>query len=105
MVTILRISMPLKITLIQKCDKTMKELLDKVLDTINNHVTYHTWYTYGEVEEYEKYVSFEVYGYSDQGEGMEWIEYWSIDSDGKIYTEDTTYNSFEDFAKEWMGFN
>ena len=80
----------------------MKILLDKVLDTINNHVTYHNWYSYGEIEEYATYVSFDVYGYSDQGEGREWTEHWSIDNEGKIYTEDTTYDNYEEFLREWM---
>lgn len=79
----------------------MGELLEKVLDTIYNHYTYHCWYSYGNVEEHDTYASFEVYGCSDQGEGSEWTEYWSIDKEGKIYTEDTTYNSYEEFLKEW----
>jgi len=79
----------------------MKELLEKVLDTIYHYKTYHNWYCYGNVEEHDTYVSFEVYGHSDQGEGADWTECWSIDSAGKIYSEDTVWNCFEDFLTEW----
>ena len=47
-------------------------------------------------------MSFEVHVHSDKWEGDDWVEYWSIDNEGKIYSEDTIYNSFEEFAKEWM---
>lgn len=46
-------------------------------------------------------MSFEVHVQSDSGEGYEWEEYWSIDNEGKIYSEDETYNSFEEFLREW----
>lgn len=36
-----------------------------------------------------------------KGEGSEWIEHWSIDDEGKIYSEDTTYNTYEEFLREW----
>lgn len=80
----------------------MSKLLEKVLNTVYNHHTYHNWYSYGNVEEHDSYVSFEVYGHNDQGEGADWIEYWSVDNEGKIYTEDTTYNDYEEFLREWV---
>ena len=50
---------------------------------------------------YDTSVSFEVHVTSDQGEGSEWIEIWSIDNDGKIYSEDTIYENYEEFLGEW----
>lgn len=79
----------------------MKELLDKVLDTILNYRTYHNDYYTGNVIEYDNYISFEVYGHSDQGEGSDWTECWSIDNEGRIYTEDTTYENYNEFLKDW----
>ena len=80
----------------------LENLYEEVTDLIYNYRCYHVWYTYG-----NKYVfpngsiSFDVYGFSDQGEGAEWTEYWSIDTDGKIYTNENVYDSIEDFKREW----
>ena len=46
-------------------------------------------------------IEFDVYASSDQGDGEEWTENWSIDSDGKIYTKDNVYNNIEDFKRDW----
>jgi hypothetical protein len=77
------------------------ELYDKVSNVLYGFKSYHCWYLCCNETYYDTSVSFEVHVTSDQGEGSEWIEYWSIDNDGKIYSEDTTYNSFEEFLGEW----
>jgi hypothetical protein len=51
---------------------------------------------------YDTSVSFEVHVHSDKGDGSEWIEYWYIDNEGKIYSEDTTYDTYEEFLREWV---
>lgn len=82
----------------------LHELFDKVDRAVwDYNADYHARYFIGDTKWYNDniYVSFEVNGHSDQGFGSDWTEYWSIDSDGKIYTEDKTYNDFEDFLKDW----
>ena len=76
-------------------------LYDKISDVLYGFKSYHCWYLCCNETYYDTSVSFEVHVTSDQGEGSEWIEIWSIDNDGKIYSEDTTYNSFEEFLGEW----
>ena len=76
-------------------------LYEKISDVLYGFKSYHCWYLCCNETYYNTSVSFEVHVSSDQGEGSEWIEYWSIDNDGKIYSEDTTYNSFEEFLGEW----
>lgn len=76
-------------------------LYNKISDVLYGFKSYHCWYLCCNETYYDTYVYFEVHVTSDQGEGSEWIEYWSIDNEGKIYSEDTTYNSFEDFLREW----
>ena len=81
----------------------LSELFDKVTTDIYNYSSYHVWYTYGNeywAKDYS-YVTFEVYGHSDQGHGADWTEYWSINSDGWIYTEDNIYKTYEDFKNNW----
>lgn len=68
----------------------------------NTWRSYHCSYYCGEVNfSTSTSIQFDVYVTSDQGEGAEWTEHWSIDNDGKIYTEDDVYNSIEDFKREW----
>lgn len=80
----------------------LENLYEEVTDLIYNYRSYHVWYTYG-----NKFVSpngsisFDVYGFSDQGEGAEWTEYWSIDTNGKIYTSENVYDNIEEFKKDW----
>ena len=78
-----------------------ENLYDKISDVFYGFKSYHCWYLCCNETYYDTSVSFEVRVTSDQGEGSEWIEYWSIDNDGKIYSEDTTYNNFEEFLGEW----
>jgi hypothetical protein len=47
-------------------------------------------------------MSFEVHITSDQGESSEWTEHWSIDDKGRIYSENTIYESYEEFLSEWQ---
>lgn len=76
-------------------------LYEKISDVLYGFKSYHCWYLCCNEIYYDKSVSFEVHVNSDQGEGSEWIEYWYIDDEGKIYSENTTYNSFEEFLGEW----
>lgn len=76
-------------------------LYNKISDVLYGFKSYHCWYLCCNETYYDTSVSFEVHVTSDQGEGSEWIEYWSIDDDGKIYSEDTTYNTYEEFLREW----
>ena len=73
------------------------EIFDEVTSIIWNYESYHVCYTYGDEHwEGNDRVTFEVRGHSDQGEGADWTEDWSIDCDG-IHTEDGTYKTLEDF--------
>ena len=78
-------------------------LFEKVVDTVNKYTTYHCdYYCNNEIwREDGMGVSFEVHVHSDQGEGADWTEDWSIDSDGKIYAHSEIYNDFETFSKDW----
>lgn len=78
-----------------------ENLYNKISDVLYGFKSYHCWYLCCNETYYDTSVSFEVHVTSDQGEGSEWIEYWSIDNDGKIHSEDTTYNNFEEFSLEW----
>lgn len=83
----------------------LQNLYYKVSEKIDDYYSYHVWYSCGQPEWNNDFtqISFEVFGTSDQGEGSEWIEHWSIDSDGKIYSseEDKPWESFEEFKANW----
>ena len=80
----------------------VEEILEKVRKIIDDYRSYHTFYCAGE-ETWGKYgVSFVVFGFSDQGEGSEWRENWSIDTDGKIFASEQLYENFEEFEKDWI---
>jgi len=80
---------------------TIEEIFDEVTSIIWNYQSYHVYYSYGNgIWRGHDSVSFEVYGHSDQGEGADWTEDWSIDCNG-IHTEDRTYKTLEDFKNEW----
>ena len=77
-------------------------LYDKVSNVLDGFKSYHCWYfCYNEKWEYES-LYFEVHITSDQGEGHEWTEYWYIDDKGRIHSEETIYENYEDFLREWM---
>lgn len=82
----------------------LAKLFDKVKDVIRNNSSYHVFYCYGD-EDWALdglSVSFKVYGYSDQDDGADWTEYWSIYSDGTISnSEGDCWKTFEDFEREW----
>ena len=78
------------------------KLYEKVKDIIDSYSGYHTYYSCQEAESnYDGSISFNVYGYSDQGEGAEWTENWSIGIDEKIYTDDEVFDNFETFVRDW----
>lgn len=68
----------------------------------NRWNSYYVWYICGDAE-FTSYgtIEFDVYASSDQGDGDEWTEYWSIDADGKINTGDNVYDNIEDFKRDW----
>lgn len=80
--------------------KIYEEISDFIYD--NSWRSYHVWYSCGNVE-VTSYgtIEFNVYGSSDQGDGNEWTEYWSIDTDGKIKTGDDIYDNIEHFKRDW----
>ena len=68
----------------------------------NRWCSYYVWYICGDVKFIsDNIIEFDVYASSDQGDGDQWTENWSIDSDGKIYTKDNVYNNIEDFKRDW----
>lgn len=80
------------------------ELFDKVTDVIWHYSSYHVSYCYGRDDWSSDglSVTFEVYGHSDQGEGADWTEYWSIYSDGTISnSEGDCWKTFEEFESGW----
>ena len=82
----------------------MKNIYEEISDFIyhNNWRDYHCSYYCGEVNfSTATYIEFDVYVTSDQGDGDEWTEHWSIDTNGKIFTKYDVYNSIEDFKREW----
>lgn len=82
----------------------VNEIYNKVYQIIDSYRDYHTWYSVSEEDWWNNglCVSFNVHGWSDQGEGSEWDEHWSIDGEtGKIYGDDIIYESFEDFYSNW----
>jgi hypothetical protein len=79
-------------------------IYEEISDFIYNNCwrSYHIWYLCGSTDVISNNtIEFEVYGASDQGDGDEWIEHWSIDTNGKIYTEDNVYDNIEDFKRGW----
>lgn len=76
-------------------------LYDKISHVLYGFKSYHCWYLCCNEEWDNNSLHFEVHVTSDQGEGSEWIEYWSIDDKGKIYSEDTIYDSYKEFLREW----
>ena len=76
-------------------------LYNKISDVLYGFKSYHCWYCCCNETYYDTSMSFEVHVHSDKGEGDEWVEYWSIDNEGKIYSEDTMYDNYEEFLREW----
>ena len=77
-----------------------EEISDFIYD--NTWRDYHCSYYCGEVNfSTSTSIHFDVYGTCYRGDGDEWTEHWSIDTNGKIYTEDDVYNSIEEFKRDW----
>lgn len=76
-------------------------IYNKIRDVLYGFKSYHCWYLCCNETYYDKSVSFEVHVHSDKDDGDDWVECWSIDDKGRIYSEDTTYNSLEEFLGEW----
>lgn len=79
-------------------------IYEEIFDFIYNNgwCGYHVWYTCGSAE-FTSYgtIEFDVHGSTDQGDGNEWTECWSIGTNGKIYTENNIYDNIEDFKRDW----
>lgn len=76
-------------------------LYDKISDVLYGFKSYHCWYFCCNKEYYGNLMYFELHVSSDKGDGDDWVEEWSIDDEGRIHSEDTTYNSFEEFLEDW----
>ena len=82
--------------------KELDNLYDKISDALYNFEDYHCSY-YCCNETYNgNSITFEVHGHSDQGDGHDWVEDWSIDECGRIHSEDTIYENYEEFLKEFI---
>lgn len=80
-------------------------LLDRVKAVIDNYNSYYVWYSVSPEETWNEngsYVTFEVFGYSDQDEGSNWTEYWSIDNTGRIVRDGEIYENFDEFKDNWL---
>ena len=77
----------------------LEEIYDKVSDVINRNPSYHVDYICHDKYYENGSIFFNVLCISDQGEGSEWEEYWSIDCDGRIHGCEEIYENFEDFLK------
>lgn len=82
----------------------LHDLYERVTDVIWDYdIDYHTRYSYGNewFAPDGSCVTFDVYAHSDQGEGHDWTEFWSIYSDGSIHADGEIYNGLEDFKNRW----
>ena len=82
--------------------KKTKEILEKVQKCISGCHDYYVFYCMGSEQWYDYYVTFTVFGSSDQGEGSEWTEDWCIYSDGRIRRDGEVYNNFDEFERDWV---
>ena len=80
-------------------------LLDKVKTDIDNYSSYHIWYSVSSEESWDEkggYVTFEVFAYSDQCDGSDWTEDWSINDDGTIVRDGVVYENYNDFKNNFV---
>ena len=82
--------------------KEFYDLYNKISDVLYGFKDYHYWYYCCNEIYYETSLTFEVHIHSDRGEGYDWVEDWSIDDCGRIYSEDTVYEDYEDFLRNWV---
>lgn len=76
-------------------------LYNKISDTLYGFKSYHCWYCCSNETYYKTSMTFEVNVHSDKGEGDDWVESWGIDDKGRIYSENTIYENYEEFLREW----
>ena len=77
-------------------------LYNKISDALYEYEDYHCRYYCSDETYYGTSMTFEVHIHSDQGEGYDLVEYWVIDDCGRIHSEDTIYESYEEFLREWI---
>ena len=83
-------------------ERELYELYDKISDVFWHYQSYHCTYLSKDPMIWgDGTLTFDVYGWSDQGDGSEWIENWGIREDGSIWSEDETYKDFTDFEQRW----
>lgn len=83
-------------------ERELYELYDKISDVFFHYQTYHcTYVSKNPMILGDGTLTFDVYGFSDQGDGSEWVENWFIKEDGSIWSEDEIYKDFTDFEKNW----
>ena len=77
-------------------------LYNKISDALYEYEDYHCQYYCSDETYRGTSMTFEVHIHSDQGEGYDWVEYWVIEDCGRIHSEDTIYESYEEFLREWI---
>ena len=77
-------------------------LYNKISDALYEYEDYHCQYYCSDETYRETSMTFEVHIHSDQGEGYDWVEDWVIDDCGRIHSEDTIYESYEEFLRDWI---
>lgn len=83
-------------------EEELYNLYDKISDALYEYEDYHcSYYCSGETYNGTS-ITFEVHGHSDQGDGHDWVEDWRIDECGRIHSEDTIYENYEEFLKEFI---
>ena len=80
------------------------EIADKVRHVIYEHRNqwYYYWYSCGDIKEYDTYVGFDVYVYSDKGEGDDWTEDWYVYDDGSICSPNNVWKNIDEFLTYWL---
>ena len=77
-------------------------LYNKISNTIDGFKDYHYYYCCWNETYNRTSMTFEVHIHSDGGDGDDWVEDWCIDECGRIHSEDTIYENYEEFLKEWI---
>ena len=78
------------------------DLYNKISDALYGFKEYHYWLVCCNERYYETSLTCEVHIHSDKGEGFDWVEDWSIDDRGRIHSEDTVYENYEEFLRDWV---
>ena len=77
-------------------------LYNKISDVLYEYEDYHCQYYCSDETYRGNSMTFEVHIHSDQGKGYDWVEDWVIDDCGRIHSEDTIYESYEEFLRDWI---